>query len=135
MSTSGDLAFLTDLAAYLPLAGGTMTGPIIATQASRGNPTIALRLATLDTDFPGADWGFVFLGNPGSNGETRFDNQFTWGYNVGPNGRLNTSEHAYGVSMESRYKTGPGIIQFEHYHFYNKADGSDGGRPFGIVIN
>jgi len=96
-----------------------------------------------------ADFGWTLAKYPGSNGETRQDNQFCWGYNVGPGGnKLVASEHLYGHCIENRYKTADGSTQLEEYNLFIPGDDCVGARCFaqrsasitpdlrnGVVIN
>src|SRR5258705_3610847 len=70
-----------------------------------------------------ADFGWTLAKYPGSNGETRQDNQFCWGYNVGPAGnKIVASEHLYGHCIENRYKTADGATQLEEYNIFIPGD-------------
>jgi len=70
-----------------------------------------------------ADFGWTLAKYAGSNGETRQDNQFCWGYNVGPGGnKIVASEHLYGHCIENRYKTADGATQLEEYNIFIPGD-------------
>jgi hypothetical protein len=76
-----------------------------------------------------ADFGWTLAKYAGSNGETRQDNQFCWGYNVGPGGnKLVASEHLYGHCIENRYKTADGSTQLEEYNLFIPGDDCVGAR-------
>jgi len=76
-----------------------------------------------------ADFGWTLAKYPGSNGETRQDNQFCWGYNVGPGGnKIVASEHLYGHCIENRYKTADGATQSEEYNLFIPGDDCVGPR-------
>ncbi|HKB65426.1 MAG TPA: hypothetical protein VKC61_06180 [Pyrinomonadaceae bacterium] len=78
-----------------------------------------------------ADFGWTLAKYAGSNGETRQDNQFCWGYNVGPAGnKLVASEHLYGHCIENRYKTAGGATQLEEYNLFIPGDDCVGPRCF-----
>jgi hypothetical protein len=70
-----------------------------------------------------ADFGWTLAKYAGSNGETRQDNVFCWGYNVGPSGnKLVASEHLYGHCIENRYKTADGATLLEEYNIFIPGD-------------
>jgi hypothetical protein len=76
-----------------------------------------------------ADFGWTLAKYPGSNGETRQDNAFCWGYNVGPGGnKMVPSEHLYGHCIENRYKTADGATQLEEYNIFIPGDDCVGAR-------
>lgn len=76
-----------------------------------------------------ADFGWTLAKYAGSNGETRQDNQFCWGYNVGPGGnKIVASEHLYGHCIENRYKTADGSTQLEEYNLFIPGDDCVGAR-------
>ena len=76
-----------------------------------------------------ADFGWTLAKYAGSNGETRQDNQFCWGYNVGPGGnKLVPSEHLYGHCIENRYKTADGATLLEEYNIFIPGDECVGAR-------
>jgi len=78
-----------------------------------------------------ADFGWTLAKYAGSNGETRQDNQFCWGYNVGPAGnKLVASEHLYGHCIENRYKTAGGATQLEEYNLFIPGDDCVGAGCF-----
>lgn len=81
-----------------------------------------------------SDFAMVLNQSAGSLGETRQDNQLSFGYNIGPLGRINSSEHAWWHSMENRFKAAVGVTQLEDYWTYQSAAGS-AWRPFGHTIN
>lgn len=70
-----------------------------------------------------ADFGWTLAKYAGSNGEPRQDNQFCWGYNVGPGGnKIVASEHLYGHCIENRYKTADGATLLEEYNIFIPGD-------------
>jgi len=76
-----------------------------------------------------ADFGWTLAKYAGSNGETRQDNQFCWGYNVGPGGnKIVASEHLYGHCIENRYKTADGATLLEEYNIFIPGDDCVGAR-------
>ena len=78
-----------------------------------------------------ADFGWTLAKYAGSNGETRQDNQFCWGYNVGPGGnKIVASEHLYGHCIENRYKTADGATQLEEYNLFIPGDDCVGAGCF-----
>jgi hypothetical protein len=66
-----------------------------------------------------APFGWTLAKYAGNAGETKQDNQFCWGYNVGPGGnKIVPSEHSYGHCIENRYRTNNGVAQLEEYNFF-----------------
>lgn len=80
-----------------------------------------------------ADFGAILSKQAGSNGESRLDNTYTWGYNVGPYGKINQNEHRFSETIESRYRTSQGINQLEYYMTFQNAEGTVDYRPFSIT--
>jgi hypothetical protein len=76
-STSGTLALSSELSAYLPLTGGTLTGPLGGTSATFNTPTISGSLTTsinsqpvTTTHYVNNRLGNAYLTGRGTTGET-----------------------------------------------------------------
>lgn len=91
------------------------------------------RIETGEASF--ADFSAVFTPAPGTNGQTRADNVYAFGYNISPTGRQVTTDHSFTEKIESSYTTAASIRQLEWYFEYINAAGTLSTRPMSMNIN
>lgn len=129
------LAALADL--------GTIASEDVDSLVLTGAPTITLpsavgvlqRFSVLDGQAGDFYIGLQNYDGPGATPNDRRNHVFSWGYNLGSVGRLNTSEHGYAETIESHYATVQGVEGLiEHYWSYCNAAG-DLFRPWFHDIN
>lgn len=88
-----------------------------------------------------APYGWSLAKYAGSNGETRQDNQFLWGYNIGLGGNaVIAAEHRWAQVIESRFKNPGHNPQLEYYWNFQPGTECVGAgcisqRPFSITAD